>query len=166
MASPRRAPWAAQGVSILARPWPQGGTLFPKDACTLDCAHGTGTCPGGQTVPMVPGQDAQLPASACAGGPPRAQGTTARSGPGRSLHSRADEPCQPKLRAKIKTQRGRASRRQRTAVAHALSPHSAPQGRRARSKGLRKNPFDGRRHATVSNLQVAAHYGEELQLAS
>jgi hypothetical protein len=31
---------------------------------------------------------------------------------------------------------------------------------------LRKNQFDGRRHAAVSNLQVAAHYEEEHRLAS
>ena len=67
---------------------------------------------------------------------------------------------------KIKTKRGRASLRKRTAVEHAISHHIAHQGRRARYKGLRKNQFDGRRHAAVSNLQVAAHYEEELQLAS
>jgi len=62
--------------------------------------------------------------------------------------------------------RGRAALRQRTAVEHAISHHLAHQGRRARYKGLRKNQFDGRRHAAVSNLQVAASYVEERQLAS
>ena len=166
MASPRIAQWAEQGVYIIARPWPQGGTLFTKDDFTLDFAHGTVTCPGGQTVPMVPGKDAQFPASACDGCPQRAQCTTARIGQGSSLHIREDEPFQHKLRAKIKTKRGRASLRKRTAVEHAISHHIAHQGRRARYKGLRKNQFDGRRHAAVSNLQVAAHYVEERQLAS
>jgi hypothetical protein len=166
MASPRIAQWAEQGVYIIARPWPQGGTLFTKDDFTLDFAHGTVTCPGGQTVPMIPGQNAQFPASACDGCPQRAQCTTARIGQGRSLHIREDELFQHKLRAKIKTKRGRASLRKRTAVEHAISHHLAHQGRRARSKGLRKNQFDGRRHAAVSNLQVAAHYVEERQLAS
>ena len=166
MASPRIAQWAEQGVYIIARPWPQGGTLFTKDDFPLDFAHGTVTCPGGQTVPMIPGQNAQFPASACDGCPQRAQCTTARIGQGRSLHIREDELFQHKLRAKIKTKRGRASLRKRTAVEHAISHHLAHQGRRARYKGLRKNQFDGRRHAAVSNLQVAAHYIEERQLAS
>jgi hypothetical protein len=166
MASPRIAQWAAQGVYIIARPWPQGGPLFTKDDFTLDFAHGTVTCPGGQTVPMVMGKDAQFPASACDGCPQRTQCTTARIGQGRSLHIREDEPFQHKLRAKIKTKRGRASLRKRTVVEHAISHHIAHQGRRARYKGLRKNQLDGRRHAAVSNLQVAAHYVEELQLAS
>jgi hypothetical protein len=166
MASPRMAHWAEQGVSILARPWPQSGALFKKDDCTLAFAHGMVTCPRGQTVPMVPGKDALFPASACDGCPQRVQCTTARIGQGRSLHIREDEPCQHKLRAKSKTKRGRAALRNRTAVEHAISHHVAHQGRRARYTGLRKNQFDGRRHAAVSNLQVAAHYVEERQLAS
>ena len=166
MASPRIAQWAAQGVSIIARPWPQSGTLFTKDDFTLDFAHGMVTCPGGQTVPLVPGKDAQFPASACAGCPQRAQCPKARLGQGRSLHIREDEQFQHKLRTKIKTKRGRASLRKRTAVEHAISHHVAHQGRRARYKGLRKNQFDGRRHAAVSNLQGAAHSVEERQLAS
>jgi hypothetical protein len=166
MASPQILQWAEQGVYIIARPWPQGGTLFSKDDFTLDFAHGTVTCPGGQTVPMVPDKDAQFPASACDGCPQRAQCTTARIGQGRSLHIREDEQFQHKLRAKRKTKRGRASLRKRPAVEHAISHHIAHQGRRARDKGLRKNQFDGRRHAAVSNLQVAAHYVEERQLAS
>ena len=166
MASPRILQWAEQDVYLIARPWPQGGTRFTKDDFTFDFVHGYVTCPGGQTVPMVPGQAAQFPASACDGCPQRAQCTTAKIGQGRSLSIREDEPFQHKLRAKIKTKRGRASLRKRTAVEHAISHHIAHQGRRARYKGLRKNQFDGRRHAAVSNLQVAAYYIEERQLAS
>jgi hypothetical protein len=56
--------------------------------------------------------------------------------------------------------------RTRTAVEHALAQQWAPQGRRARYRGLRKNPFDGRRHAAVSHRQVAAHSEEVPRLAS
>ena len=166
MASPRIVQWAAQGVHIIARPWPQGGGRFTKPDFTLDFTHGAVTCPNGQTVPMVPGKDAQCPASACAPCPVRTRCTTARIGQGRSLTIREDEPFQDNLRAKIRTKRGRAALRKRTAVEHALSHHLAHQGRRARDKGLRKNQFDGRRHAAVSNLQVAAHDEEERRLAA
>jgi hypothetical protein len=115
---------------------------------------------------MVPGKNAQFPASACDACPQRTQCTKARIGQGRSLYIREDEQFQRKLRAKIRTKRGRASLRKRTAVEHAISHQLAHQGRRARYKGLRKNQFDGRRHAAVSNLQVAAHYAEVRQLAS
>ena len=89
MASPRIAQWAAQGVHIIARPWPQSGPLFTKDDFTLDFPHGTVTCPNGQTVPMVPGKDAQFPARACDACPVRAQCTNsqARARP-ESDHSR------------------------------------------------------------------------------
>jgi hypothetical protein len=166
MASPRIAQWAAQGVDSIARPWPQGGGLFTKEDCTLDFAQGAVTCPNGHTVPMVPGKNAQFPASAWETCPMRPQCTTASMGHGRSLTIREDEQCQQKLRATINTKRGRASLRKRTAVEHAISHPLAHQGRRARYKGLRKNQFDGRRHAAVSNLQVAAHYEEEHRLAS
>jgi hypothetical protein len=162
MASPRIAQWAAQGVHIIARPWPQGGDLFTKNDFTLDFVHGTVTCPQGETVPMIPGRDAQFPARACDACPVRAQCTKARLGQGRSLHIREDEQFQHKLRAKIRTKRGRAALRKRTAVEHAISHQLAHQGRRARYKGLRKNQFDGRRHAAVSNLQVAARYARNV----
>jgi hypothetical protein len=166
MASPRIAQWAEQGVYIIARPWPQGGALFTKNDFTLHFTQGTVTCPNGQTVPMVPGRNAQFPAAACDACPVRAQCTKARIGQGRSLTIREDEQFQQKLRTKIKTKRGRAALRKRTAVEHAIAHHLVHRGRRARYKGLRKNQFDGRRHAAVSNLQVAAHYAEERRLAS
>src|SRR6185295_1227852 len=40
MASPQMAQWAEQGVYIIARPWPQGGTRFTKDDFTLDFVLG------------------------------------------------------------------------------------------------------------------------------
>jgi transposase len=115
---------------------------------------------------MVLGKPAQFPAAACAVCALRTQCTKAMRGPGRSLSIREDEPFQQKLRAKMKTRRGRASLRKRTAVEHTIAHQLVHQGRRARYNGLRKNQFDGRRHAAVSNLQVAAHYEEEHRLAS
>ena len=166
MGSPRIAQWAEQGVYIIARPWPQVGPLFTKNDFTLDFAGRQVTCPGGQTVPMVPGKPAQFLATACDACALRAQCTKATYGQGRSVNIREDEQFQQKLRAKMKTQRGRASLRQRTAVEHAIAHQLAHQGRRARYKGLRKNQFDGRRHAAVSNLQIAARYEEEHRLVS
>jgi hypothetical protein len=165
-ASPQMAQGAAQGVHSMARPWPQSGPLLTKDDCTRDFPHGTVTGPNGQMVPMVPGQDAPFPARACEACPGRAPWTTARPGHGRSRTIREDEQFPQKLRAKITTKRGRASLRKRPAGEHAMAHHVAHRGRRARSKGLRKNPCDGRRHAAVSNLLVAARYKEERQLAS
>jgi hypothetical protein len=166
MASPRMAQWAEQGVYIIARPWPQVGPLLTTPTFTLDFARMQVTCPGAQTVPMVLGKPAQFPAEACDACALRAQCTKAARGQGRSLNIRTDEPFQHKRRTKMKTQRGRAALRKRTAVEHTIAHQLTHQGRRARYKGVRKNQFDGRRHAAVSNLQVAAHYEEEHRLAS
>ena len=166
MASPQIGQWAEQGVYIIARPWPCGGALFTQNDFTFDFVHRTVTCPGGQSVLMIPGRTAQFPASACDACPQRAQCTTSKHGQGRTLTIREDEQFQHKLRAKLRTKRGRAALRKRTAVEHAIAHQVAHQGRRARYKGLRKNQFDGRRHAAVSNLQVAARYTEAHQLAS
>ena len=97
MASPRIAPWAEPGVYIIARPWPQVGPLFTKQEFTLDFAARRVTCPGGPTVPMVPGKEAQFPAAACDVCPLRAQCTKATRGQGRSLSIREDEPFQQTL---------------------------------------------------------------------
>jgi len=121
MASPRMAPWAAQGVPIMARPWPQGGDLCTTNDFPLAVVHGTVTCPQGERVPMLLGTDAQFPARACDTCPVRAQCTNARLGQGRSLHIREDELFQHKLRATIRTKRGRASLRKRTAVEPTIS---------------------------------------------
>jgi hypothetical protein len=101
--SPRMAPWAEQGVSMIARPWPPSGPFFPKHDFTVDVARMPGTCPGGQCVPLVPGRHAPVPAAAgdpCAW---RAQCPQATLGQGRSLSSREDAQCQQKLRAQMKT---------------------------------------------------------------
>jgi hypothetical protein len=151
---------------MIARPWPQVGPLFTKDDFTWDFAAMQVTCPGGQSVPMILGTSVQFPATACDTCVLRAQCTTATYGQGRSVSIRRDEQFQQKLRAKMKTRRGRASLRKRPAVEHTIAHQLVHQGRRARYKGVRKNQFDGRRHAAVSNLQVAAHYEEEHRLAS
>jgi len=166
LARPRLAPGAAHGGPSMARPWPQGGPRLTTPAVPLDFPHGTVPCPNGQTVPRVPGKDAPCPARACGAWPVRAPCPTARLGHGRRLTSRADEPCQQTRRATIKTPRGRASVRRRTAVEQAMAHPVAHQGRRARSKGRRKHPFDGRRQAAGSNLQGAARDEEERPLAS
>jgi hypothetical protein len=69
-----------QGVSIIARPWPCGTPGFTKHDFRFDYAHGTVTCPGCQTVPMIPGRAAQFPTEACDVCPQRAQCTTANLG--------------------------------------------------------------------------------------
>jgi len=90
-ASPRMAPWAAQGVPMIARPWPHVGDRCTNNAFTLDCLQGTVTCPQGERVPMIPGRDTPCPARACDACAVRAQCPTARLG--------QEEPAPPRGRA-------------------------------------------------------------------
>jgi len=158
MGSTQIQQWAAQGVHIIARPWPQFREIFTKEVFKIDFDHGTITCPAGKSVPMTLGSHVKFPASACDQCALRAQCTKAKPGQGRTVNIGLDERFQQKLRAKVRTKRWRASLRKRVAVEHRISHHVATQGRRARYIGLRKNQFDGRRHAAVNNLQIAARY--------
>jgi hypothetical protein len=166
LARPWRAPGAAPGGDMSARPWPGSGPRCPTQDCSGDGAHGPVTGPGGQPGPLPPGRTVAWPAWAGAPCPPRAPGPTAPRGQGRPLTSRADAQCQQKRRAQLRPKRGRASRRNRTTGEHAMAQQWAHQGRRARYNGWRKHPLDGRRPAALSNLQVAAPYEEEPRRAS
>jgi hypothetical protein len=85
---------------------------------------------------MVPGKAAQFPATAFDACALRAQCTKVTHGQGRSLSIREDEQFQQKLRAKMKTRRGRAVLRKRTAVEHTIAHQLVHQGRRARYKSF------------------------------
>lgn len=165
MGSPQIQRWAEQGVHIIARPWPQrNGKHFGKEKFKFDFAKMTITCPSGQSMPISPGHLVTFPAASCDSCALRAACTDRKPGRGRSVGIRADEEFQDKLRAKMRTKARRASLRKRTSVEHAISHHVATQGRRARYKGLRKNQFDGRRHAAVQNLHIAARYDASHEL--
>lgn len=71
-----------------------------------------------------------------------------------SIHP--DERLLEELRQRQLTALGRAKLRERVAVEHTLAHVGHWQGERARYRGLRKNLFDLRRCATVSNLHVLA----------
>ena len=131
------------------------GSAFHQAGVSLGFRSDAGDLSERTNRPHGPRPACPVPAAACDAGALRAQCTKATRGQGRRLNIREDEPFQQKLRTKMKTQRGRASLRKRTAVEHTIAHQLAHQGRRARYKGLRKNQFDGRRHAAVSNLQVA-----------
>jgi len=138
-------------LTIYCKAWPvRNGDSFAKTAFTLDWDHGVLTCPAGTTVPFTAGATVQFPAATCAACPLRAQCT--RSASGRSVHIHPDEALLAELRQRQQTPAGRAALRERVQVEHALARIGQWQGDRARYRGLRKNLFDLRRTAVVSNL--------------
>jgi transposase len=127
---------------------------YPKTDFTLDFAARQLTCPAGVTMAFEPGQTVRFPKTACAACPLRARCTTSSNG--RSVAIHPDEELLAELRERQATPAGRARLRERVQVEHALAHIGHWQGRRARYRGTRKNLFDLRRAAIVSNLHVIA----------
>lgn len=136
---------------IFCKAWPvRNGDRFAKTAFTLDWAASRLRCPAGVQVPFAPGTTVHFPASCCRGCLYRERCTT--SSQGRSVHIHPDERLLAELRARQQTPAGRATLRERVGVEHSLAHIGHWQGDRARYRGLRKNLFDLRRMAVVSNL--------------
>lgn len=153
LSSPLLRSLTAQGVAIVAKPWPlrhQG--RFLKEQFQIKLAEREVTCPAAVTVRLVgAGRRAQFPADTCARCALQVHCTTSARGRTRSLHPQ--EALLIALRAKRQTAEGRQALRQRTDVEHTLAHMDQLQGKRARDKGTRKNTLDLRRTAAVHNLQ-------------
>ena len=138
-------------LTIFCKAWPvRNGDRFAKTAFTLDWERGLLTCPAGARIPFALGTTVHFPAPLC-----RSclfQERCTRSTHGRSVRIHPDERLLSELRERQLTPAGRAALRERVGVEHALARIGQWQGDRARYRGLRKNLFDLRRMAVVSNL--------------
>jgi hypothetical protein len=138
-------------LTIYCKAWPvHNGRYFAKTAFTLDWDQHLLHCPAGVRVPFTLDTTVHFPASLCTSCllQPRCTG----SPHGRSVHLHPDEPLLAELRDRQQTSAGRAALRERVGVEHALARIGQWQGDRARYRGLRKNLYDLRRMAVVSNL--------------
>jgi hypothetical protein len=147
------------GREIFCQAWPgRHGTRFPQTACVLEWEAGTRRCPHAVTRPFQAGGVVHFPATTCAVCPLHAHCT--RSVRGRSLAMHPDARLWSALRARQQAPEGRATLRERIAVAHPLAHVGRWQGERARSRGQRKNLCDLRRAAVIHNLHVLARMPE------
>lgn len=145
----------SEELEIYCKAWPvREGKRFSKQMFTLDWDRRMIRCPAEQEMPFVPGGIVHFPKEVCAKCPLKAQCTI--SAKGRSVSIHPDEALLVELRARQVTPEGRAKLRERVAVEHTLAHIGQWQGRRARYRGTRKNPFDVRRCAVVHNLHVLA----------
>jgi IS5 family transposase len=141
----------AADLTIYCKAWPvRNGDRFAKTAFTLDWAAERLHCPAGASVPFAVGTTVHFPARCCGSCLYRERCTT--SAHGRSVHIHPNEQLLEELRERQHTTAGRAALRARVGVEHALARIGQWQGDRARYRGLRKNLFDLRRMAVVSNL--------------
>jgi len=148
-----------QGVIIRCKPFPlRNRGRFTKADFHVDLTASTATCPNGITVDITTGRIAHFPSESCDPCPLRASCTAARLGSGRSLSIHSQEGFHQDLRVAHQEPKQRLALRERTHVEHSLAHVGRSQGRSARYLGLRKNLFDVRRHAAVTNLHAAARF--------
>jgi len=151
------APWTAEihhrGGLVVSKPWRQPNQgRFTKEDFDIDLAGGTVSCPGGRTTKISKsGKFATFPRSGCLACPLRQQCTKQER---RQLTIHPLEDLLIALRKNVRTAEGRKAARERVSVEHTLAHVVARQGRRARYIGIRKNLFDLRRAAAVTNLQT------------
>ena len=140
-------------LTIFCKAWPvRQGPYCPKSAFQLDWERSERRCPGGETMPCEPGGVVKCPAATCGHWVLRERCTASASG--RRVRIHPAEALLQELRERQQTAQGRAQLRARVAVEHALAHVGRWQGRRARSRGVRKHVFALRRCAVVHNLHV------------
>ena len=145
----------ARRGTIICRPWlAQNGDHYGKRAFKINMRDRTITCPAGAQQPIVLGSKVEFPAETCRVCPLRAKCTDAAPDRGRSVAIADNELLQHRLRKQAATSAGRLELRERVPVEHRQAHTCRRQGRHARYLGSRKNEFDLRRAAAVSNFEV------------
>lgn len=145
---------ARRGV-VVCRPWlARNGDLFAKSAFKLNMRDRTITCPAGEQQPISLGAKIEFPAETCSACPLRAKCTNASPDRGRSVAIADNELLQHRLRKQAATVAGREQLRERIPVEHRQAHTCRRQGKTARYVGSRKNEFDLRRVAALSNFEV------------
>jgi hypothetical protein len=165
LSSPLIGALKAQGIAIVAKPWPlHNRGRFTKAQFQIKLDTHEVTCPAGVTVRLTGAERrAHFPAETC--GRCALQSACTTSARGRTLSLHPQEDLLMALRAARRTAAGRQLLRHRTAVEHTLARIDQIQGKRARYKGTRKNTLDLRRTAAVSNLQ-RIHWAQGLEQAA
>lgn len=145
------------GGTVVSKPWPVAHPLglFSKTDFDIDLDKRSIMCPGGQKKPFELGDVVVFDGKTCdqCRFDAQCRQSTARSG--RTVQIAADEDRQFRLRALQATKAGKEKLRRRTGVEHRQAHIAAKKGCRARYRGTRKNTFDLRRTAAVTNLEVA-----------
>lgn len=142
------------GGDIVARPYPERAQHgYSKRAFAIDLDQRTVTCPVGK-IARISGPLVHFGQDDCGPCPQRSQCQKPGAKQPRvvSIHER--EALLQKLVQRAATPEGRAALRPRTSVEHDLAHVVFRQGDRARYFGARKNEYDLRRAAAITNLHA------------
>jgi hypothetical protein len=142
----------AAGTKVVTKPptIPRN-EYFAKDEFDVDFDKETITCPAGVVIPLRLGKSNAFPLPACRQCGLHDRCTKAAR---RLVLIHPEERWHREMADELATKEGRAQRRERVQVEHALARISAVQGNRARFRGREKNQFDLTRTAVVSNCYI------------
>lgn len=150
---------------VICRPWvAKNGKLFAKALFDINVRDRTITCPAGHTERIEFGTTVEFDPEHCDSCPLRKQCTDSSLGHGRTVSIADNEVLQKRLRKLASAPAGRERLRQRVPVEHSLAHAGRRQGRRARYLGIRKNLYDWRRAATITNLETIQRVLERQQV--
>jgi hypothetical protein len=141
----------ALGMHLNCRaPRAHNGALYDKTRFGFDLERRVLRCPAGQEQPWTAGRTVHFAAAVCNACPQKAQCTPSKHG--RSVAVHPNEGQLIELRRVQRTAAGRAELRRRVTIEHTLARNGQIQGSKARYWGARRNLFDTRRAAVVTNL--------------
>lgn len=145
----------AHGLKVISKPpSPPRSPHYTKQKFDVDFAGGTITCPGGAVAPLRLDKTISFPRHVCRECEHRDACVGKDAKRGRQIRLSPNEQWYREMAAELATPEGRAQRRERTPVEHALARVDSIQGDRARFLGLEKNQFDLERTAVVNNCYV------------
>lgn len=142
------------GGEVLSRPYPeQERHGYSKRTFAIDLDQRTVTCPAGK-VARINGPLVRFQRDDCEPCPQRGRCQKPNAKGPRAIQINEREALLQKLVHQAATAEGRAALRPRTAIEHSLAHVVFRQGDRARYFGARKNEYDTRRAAAITNLQA------------
>jgi len=153
-----------KGGEVICRPWAaKNGKLFPKSRFDINVRDRTITCPAGHTERIEFGASVEFDPEHCDSCLLRNACTDSSLGHGRTVSIAENEPLQKRLRKLAASPTGRQRLRQRVPIEHSLAHAGRRQGRRARYRGSRKNLYDWRRAATITNFETIQRQNDALE---
>ena len=142
------------GGEVVARPYPEHARHgYGKRDFAIDLDQRTVTCPAGK-VARINSPLVHFGQGDCGPCPQRVQCQKPGAKQPRVVNIHEREALLQKLVRQAATAEGRAARRPRTSVEHGLAHVVFRQGDRARYFGARKNEYDLRRAAAITNLHA------------
>ncbi len=142
------------GARVVSKPpTPRWTEQFTKYDFEVDFEAATVTCPDGVSVPLKPGKKMSFPTSKCRQCPLRERCLSPKASR-KQLTLHPEERWYREMADELSTSDGRAERRARIPVEHALGRIAAIQGPKARFRGRSKNQLDLERTAVVNNCYV------------